>query len=500
MKKSFPVFLLAFFLMSCSSSEEKKSESIKKTKVPLYGLENSIDKNKFPFYHGIASGDPLKNAVIIWTRVTPEYHQRVEVKWQMALEPHMSTIVQSGEIFVDSVSDYTVKVDVHGLQPGQHYYYRFEALGKKSPVGRTKTLPKPGVTHIRLAFASCSDFAWGYFHAYDLMAKDTLDAVIHLGDYIYEHEPGVYEAHIKEREHIPAKELITLTDYRTRYAQYRLDHELQEVHASHPFITVWDDHELANNAYDEGAQNHQPNEGDWNKRKEAAERAYYEWMPVRTHDRKLYRAFDMGGLANLIMLDTRVEGRDKQVGTNEKAYKDTTRKIIDQPQFSWLEQELGKPFKWKIIGNQVLFGSMEIFFSPKGELYTDGWDDYPYQKNRLGKYISKLNNVVFVTGDFHSSFALKNMLGRQQVAMEYVVPSISSANYDEDMGLDSAMTYTERYRKANKNLLYVNLVDHGYMVLDINENQAKGIFKYVNTVTGKEYTQQKDVVIPYEKK
>lgn len=500
-KTIFQIFLPCMIFQSCELGTKKNETVPKKEKVSLYGLENAMDTAQAPFYHGVASGDPLSNAVIIWTRVTPEYHQRVQVKWEVGLEPYMSTIVQSGETFVDRSTDYTVKVDVTGLQPGQFYYYRFEALGKISETGRTKTLPKAGTQHIRLAFASCSNWAWGYFHAYDLMAHDTLDAVVHLGDYIYEHEPEVYSAQQPDRAHIPAKELITLTEYRTRYAQYRLDKNLQRVHASHPFIAVWDDHELANNAYDEGAGNHQANEGSWKQRLKDAEQAYYEWMPLRTGTGKLHRSFNMGGLANLIMLDTRVEGRNKQVTVGSDEWKDTSRRIMDNEQFNWLKQELAVPCRWKILGNQVLFGSMSIYFSPKGELYNDGWDDYPHQKEKLARYISAIKNVVFVTGDFHSSFALKNMYGNQQVAMELVVPSISAANYDEDFNsLDSARIYTQRYQKGNPNLLYVNLVDHGYMVLDINGDKAKSIFKYVDGVRGKTYTPLKPVVIPYQPK
>lgn len=498
MQKGLLFFSFAFLFLSCSTAQQEKNDTETPGKVSLHGLEAFADTAKAPFYHGVASGDPLQDAVMIWTRVTPPTHQRVIVKWKIGTNSSMSTVLKSGEITADSSTDYTVKVDVKGLQPNHHYWYCFEALGKRSEPGRTKTLPAEETEHVRLAFASCSNYGWGYFNAYELMAHDTLDAVVHLGDYIYEHEQSVYADQSSPRKHLPNKELISLTDYRIRYSQYRLDKDLQYVHAMHPFITVWDDHELANNAYKEGAGNHQENEGSWAKRFAAAEKAYYEWMPVRPKDdHTLYRAFKMGTLANLVMVDTRADGRDKQVEVREKSYADSSRKIMDSKQLAWLKKELEQPVKWRVIGNQVLFGPLQVFFSAKGEVYTDGWDDYPYQKEKLLQDIAKLDHVIFVTGDFHSSFVLDNMWKGKRLAREFVVPSISSANYDEDFGPDSAKVFESRYTKANPNLLYTNLTDHGYMVLDLNGDKATGIFKFVDGVKQHGYKNVKRVVMPY---
>lgn len=499
MKLFLPLFLVSLFFVQCNSesSEKKNANNDIKQELPvsLNGLEAFVNKSSYPFYHGLASGDPLSTAVIIWTRVTPKFHQPVEVYWEMYADEEMKNIVQTGKLTTNAERDYTVKVDVTGLEPGKFYYYRFKALNIISPLARTKTAPAVNVTHLRLAFASCSDFAWGYFNAYKLMSQDTLDAVIHLGDYIYEHEQNVYQSHVVDRKHLPNKELISLEDYRTRYSQYRLDKDLQAVHAKHPFIVVWDDHELANNAYDEGAGNHQENEGDWKTRKEIAEKVYYEWMPVRENNNILYRSFSYGDLAELIMLDTRVEGRTKQVDMSDAILKDTSRKIINDKQFNWAIGELRKPVKWKLLGNQVLMGSLNIYFSNKGELYNDGWDDYPYQQQKFMKEISQIPNCVFITGDFHSSFYLQNMYNKKVASNEIVVPSISSANYDEDFGLDSAKVYTQRYIKGNKNLGYVNLIDHGYLVLDINATRIAPVFKYVSTVIHKTF-EPTEVALP----
>jgi alkaline phosphatase D len=489
MKLIVQISFCVILFSACSQGEEKVSgtKHQKGARVIFNGLESFRDTSLAPFYHGLASGDPLPTAVIIWTRITPEFHQPVEVFWEMYADAEMKKIVQTGKTTTNAECDYTVKVDVTGLEPAKYYYYRFKAFGIISKLARTKTAPVKEVKHLRLAFASCSNYAWGYFNAYKLMSQDTLDAVIHLGDYIYEHEQNVYESNLIDRKHLPNKEILALKDYRTRYAQYRLDKDLQAAHENHPFITVWDDHELANNAYDEGAGNHQENEGDWKTRLAIAKKVYYEWMPVREENNTLYRSFTYGDLAELIMLDTRTEGRNKQVSMNEKSVNDTSRKIINQKHYNWVVNELQKPVKWKLIGNQVLMGSLNIFFSKVSQKYDDGWDDYPYQQQKLMKVVNEIPNILFLTGDFHSSFYLQNIYKGKFASNEIVVPSITSANYDEDLGLDSAKIYTKWYTNANTNLKYVNLIDHGYLVLDINEKRIKPMFKFVDNVIKPEF-------------
>lgn len=527
LQNSVPVILF-FFLFSCTPSENsQKTHQPGGEKLNHNGLEAYYDASLKPFYHGVASGDPLPESVIIWTRVTPDYHQEVKVNYAVATDSEMKAVVKKGTITTDSSKDYTVKADVQDLEAGTYYYYQFEALGKKSITGRMKTAPKDSTKNIRLAFASCSNYSWGYFNAYRTMAEDTLDAVVHLGDYIYEYATDVYSHPQLIRKHIPNKELVALTDYRTRYAQYRLDKNLQAVHSAHPFIVIWDDHELANNAYETGAGNHQPEEGDWNTRLAAAQKAYYEWMPVREKkDPQLYRSFTFGNHVRLIMLDTRTEGRSEQVyDHNDAAFYDTTRKMISDEHFNWLTSELNQKETWKVIGNQVLFSKLKVFFSEKGEPYYDGWDGYPYQKLKFWRELCNKPGVVFVTGDFHSSFVIHDDVGLydckcHQYSTEFVVPSITSANYDEDYGLDSAKIYTEWYNKANehvekidflsggknkwmecrpynyngKYLNYTNLIDHGYFILELDEKEGKGIFRFAETILDKKNEKYRDVV------
>lgn len=284
----------------------------------LTTVQGIMDASLFPFYHGVASGDPTSNSIIIWTRVTPYNDEEVTVSWKMATDPQLQHVVQQGNFQTGDFRDYTVKVDVTGLNPGTTYYYSFTALGKQSITGRTRTVPTTSVSQLRFAVASCSNYQNGFFNVYDRLAeRNDIDAVIHLGDYIYEYEEGGFGySSAVGRGHEPTNEIITLDDYRVRHSFYKLDPSLRRAHQQHPFILIWDDHEFANDAYVNGAENHQPaTEGDWNTRKNNAWKAYFEWMPIRDNvqnPNQIYRRIQYGNLMDLILLDTRIEGRDKQ--------------------------------------------------------------------------------------------------------------------------------------------------------------------------------------------
>ncbi|TNE62157.1 MAG: alkaline phosphatase [Alphaproteobacteria bacterium] len=274
------------------------------------------------FTHGVASGDPLSDRVMLWTRVLPGSGkaETIDVSWQVSEGADFSSIAAEGTVKTGPARDYTVKADAGGLVPGKHYYYRFQAGGVQSPVGRTRTLPAAGVDKLRFAVISCSNYPQGFFNVYKELASREVEAVLHLGDYIYEYPAGTYankKAVDLGRQVKPANELLVLDDYRTRYGLYRSDADLQSAHAAHPFICVWDDHEVANNTWKGGAENHNDGEGDFAKRKAAAIQAYYEWLPIREafpgQPEKINRSFDYGGLVSLIMIDTRVIGRDKQL-------------------------------------------------------------------------------------------------------------------------------------------------------------------------------------------
>ncbi|MFC4818450.1 alkaline phosphatase D family protein [Flavobacterium sp. GCM10023249] len=320
MKKTSFLFLIfcttfVFGQSAVKSRLTKISHTYEKTKE----IENSgkMDASLFPFYHGVASGDPTTTNVILWTRVTPKNDAVIPVAWKVALDPKMQQVVQNGTFITNDSRDYTVKVDVTGLQPGKTYYYTFTALGVTSPTGRTRTVPTQNIEQLRFAVVSCSNYQNGYFNVYDRLAeRNDIDAVIHLGDYIYEYEQGGFGySEAIGRGHEPQNEIITLDDYRVRHSFYKLDNALRRVHQQHPFIVVWDDHEFANDAYVSGAENHQPDtEGDWNTRKNNAWKAYFEWMPIRDNairPNQIYRKIQYGNLVDLLLLDTRIEGRDQ---------------------------------------------------------------------------------------------------------------------------------------------------------------------------------------------
>ncbi|RMG80821.1 MAG: alkaline phosphatase [Bacteroidetes bacterium] len=461
--------------------------------LPDDGTAKWRDAAKKPFYHGVASGDPLPDRVIIWTRVTPDVQMSVPVSWKVALDPAMREVVQKGRVTTDSTRDYTVKVDVGGLKPHTFYYYQFEALGAQSDVGRTKTAAVAEADTLRFAVVSCSNFEAGYFNAYGRIAEKDLDAVLHLGDYIYEYGVGGYGDTTLGRLNEPPGELLTLSDYRTRYALYRLDKDLQAAHGRHPFITIWDDHEISNNAWQGGAQNHQPGEGDYEIRKRAAEQAYYEWLPVREGG-PLYRKFAYGNLADLVMLDERLAGRTAPADSlTQPDFMDSTRTMLGFPQRDWLFDQLAHASgQWKIIGNQVLFSELSFEGVRKGRYKNlDAWDGYPYEQHRILQFLNENNmeNVVFVSGDTHASWAFETPVHIEQyrrdstaVAVEFGTTSISSPNSDEDYPLDSVLVAEKRFLRSNPHLKYVNLHDHGYLRLTLTPEKAVADWFYVETV------------------
>ncbi|MEM8799467.1 MAG: alkaline phosphatase D family protein [Pseudomonadota bacterium] len=292
--------------------------------APLVGCGTEAQRGSFP--QGVASGDPLPDRVILWTRFLPDVTeqklpQEVAVAWQIASDEGFSNIISSGTASANADRDYTVKVDATGLTAGTRYLYRFMVGDQISPVGQTRTAPEGAVDRLSLAVVSCSNLPYGYFNAYaDIAQRADIDLVVHLGDYLYEYGRGGYSRDVieeKGRVVFPEGEMITLDDYRLRYATYRNDPDLQAVHARHPFIVVWDDHEITNDSWTDGAQNHDDSEGDFAVRRAAAARAYREWMPIRdvpgTPNDQIYRSFDWGNLVSLIMLDTRIIGRNEQL-------------------------------------------------------------------------------------------------------------------------------------------------------------------------------------------
>lgn len=284
--------------------------------VVAAGPELALSRRSPRFANGVASGDPLADRVVLWSRVGG-YEGTPEVGYEVSATPDFSRSVRQGTVSTDAGRDFTLKVDVGGLTPGSVYYYRFSVDGEYSTTGRTKTLPADDAAVARFAVVSCSNYPAGYFNVYRAIGQlNDLDAVIHLGDYIYEYPADGYAGERAAefgRLSDPAGELLTLSDYRRRYAQYRSDPDLQYAHARQPFIVTWDDHELANDAWTGGAQNHSADEGSWQERRDQALRAFYEWMPIRELPSRpldaAYRSFRFGRLATLAMIESRLSAR-----------------------------------------------------------------------------------------------------------------------------------------------------------------------------------------------
>ena len=455
------------------------------------------------FRHGVASGDPLSDRVILWTRVTPpEGSTRpIDVRWSLASDAALSRVVMSGTARAVLDRDFTVKVDAVGLEPGNTYYYRFQANKAQSPVGRTKTLPANNVSRVRLGVVSCSNLPQGYFNAYACLANRDVDAVLHLGDYFYEYPNKQYgDGTALGRIPAPDKEIITLQEYRARHAQYKADPDSQEIHGRHPFIVTWDDHEFANNTWWGGAENHTPEtEGDWVIRRAAAIQSYYEWMPIRedlqTLTPRIYRTFRFGNLATLFMLDTRIVGRDQEVDRKDiAALASPSRSLLGTAQENWLAGEFAESVRnnttWNVLGQQVMFAQQS---GPNTVIpNADTWDGYQASRERLFDMIEriKVNNLAVLTGDIHSSWAYDlprrpfdgydKKGGKGSVGVEFAGTSISSPS-NLGAGPDGAKQIAGII--ANRpHLHYADGRYRGYFILDLTKERMQADFYGVATV------------------
>lgn len=515
-----------------------------------------------PFMYGVASGDPLPDRVIIWTRVTPSaaatpgsgLGAAVRGTWEIALDAAFTQRVAFGRFTTAVASDHTVKIDVAGLQPYTQYYYRFNALNVNSPVGRTMTAPavNSSPASVRFGMVSCSNFEAGYFRSYHHLAqRDDLDFILHLGDYIYEYANGQYGpdgfAGVT-RAHDPATEITTLSDYRRRHACYKADGDLRALHARYAFIATWDDHETANNAWREGAENHTEGaEGSWMQRRAWGMQAYYEWMPVRQpaptgslgEVRPIYRKFTFGNLADLLMLDLR-QYRDEQPASpvDSATINSPTRTLLGSQQGQWLSQNLvSSTAKWKVMGNSVQIAPvvvvpahpavppqtaalLEQFFGiPASTSFPaptniDSWDGYGQARLQLLGLIAgaatgtPIPNCVFLTGDIHSSFVCdvpanpgNYAATPASLATEFVCASVSSDNINEIVGAPERVSngsggyvrnpatpgFETLLQAFNAWIKHVNLDFHGFTVIDITSQRLHADFYVLRSDSSAQY-------------
>lgn len=457
----------------------------------------SAPAGESPFRHGVASGDPLADRVILWTRVSGAGAGPLRVAWQVARDPGLRDVAVRGSTATDAGRDYTVKVDALGLEPGTAYFYGFEALGVPSPVGRTRTLPTGPTDRVRLAAVSCSSWPHGFFNAYGGIARrGDLDLVLHLGDYLYEYRNGTYgDGAPIGRVPEPDREIATLADYRARHAQYRTDPDLQEAHRRHPFVAIWDDHESANNAWWGGAANHQPErgEGEWSVRRDAAIRAYFEWLPIRPfagQPRRIYRSFRLGDLADLAVLDTRIIGRDRPLAASDlEAIRDPARSLLGGQQERWLLETLsrsrrdGRP--WQLLGQQVIFAPLRT--REGGILNPDQWDGFAESRRRVLDFVAAegIGGLVVLTGDFHSSWALEVVpeagADAEPRAVEFVVPAVSAPPPLFDTP-ERAEALRASLLAANPHVRYSDWSQRGYVLVDVDRERVRADWIFVDTV------------------
>lgn len=456
-----------------------------------------------PFEWGVASFDPTTGGVLLWTRVVPDT-ATTTLRWAMATDPHVSEVVRSGTVGVDQATDHCAMVEIDELPAATTWWYRFETLdGRRSAVGRTRTIA-PEATRVRVGVVSCSRFATAGFATYRALAEREVDLVVHLGDYIY--EDGGSDA----RPHEPSHPLITLADYRARYAQHRRDPDLQALHARHPMVTVWDDHDVAGNAWRDGAPGHdEGRDGPWHDRLLAAGQAHEEWLPGRTRhgpDGRLqaWRHLSLGGLAELVLLDTRTWGRDRQAqsatelgGSPAGAAAGSVRSLLGADQAAFAAERLQRADRppWILLANQVMLHPLDVpvpgesfvddveaagfLVSGDRAVNPDQWDGYPQAREELLAAVGDRGGVVVLTGDVHSSWAWEGAGSESSAALvELVAPSVSSAPLADRLPAPAALV-EGGLRSVYDDLAHVELSSRGYLVVELDEERVQGEWWFV---------------------
>ena len=507
----------------------KRRQALKVSSLTAIGLTATINggcnKNNVFFKHGVASGDPLSDRVILWTRVTPEKPGPIAVKLEVSSNKNFTSVVFSKTLRTNSLSDYTIKYDFsikNILNSGDTFFYRFNSQGSMSDVGKTKTLAAE-INKIKLGVFSCSNFPAGFFNAYQAAAeKSELDLWLHLGDYLYEYPMGGYGTTNAERlgrVPSPSHEMITLSDYRMRHAQYKLDEGSKALHKNAPLVAVWDDHEFANDTWKKGAENHSidGSEGDFFSRRAAAIRAYHEWMPIREqkNKRKIFREFKVGKFIQLLMLDTRQFQRDRQIqpkdylsesGFNKASFysdlNSTKRNLLGTEQLAWIKNKVNsEKFDWTILGQQVLMTKLKFpdltkmlkkedvpsFLKPYLKFLglgipsnLDAWDGYPAERKKLYDVMQESNtDFISLAGDTHNAWVseLTNSAG-QKIGIELAAPSVSSPGITDAIKIDKKQ-FADEIVQINSELTWMDPEHRGYLTLEFGKDQMEAKFNFI---------------------
>jgi alkaline phosphatase D len=481
------------------------------------------------FTHNVASGEPSANSVLLWTRFVAE--AETTLTWQVSESEDFAKVAAEGSVTASPQRDWCAKGVATGLEPGRWYFYRFMAPGGvTSPVGRTKTLPADTTTQFRMAVFSCSNYGFGWFNAYGhAVEANDADLAVHLGDYIYEYGAGTYPnagQGVAERVLAPTSEIVALADYRLRYATYRADPDLQRLHQVLPMIAVWDDHETANDSWENGAENHQSDkEGEWAVRKAAAKQAYREWLPVSDAP---YAAYQIGDLATLFRLDTRLEGRAEQLdlGTvleglkdpqaamaaltafRDGAWADPARQILGAAQEQWLAEGLAASTAggtaWQVLVQQVLMGNLRTPVSLVDQIgdgipefvrtrlkaasmasevglpaNMDAWDGYPAARARTFKAALAADaNLLVLAGDTHNGWAFELAQDGAPVGVELGVCSVSSPGFESYLSFVKPQDLAGALVAGNAQLKWADTAQRGYMVVELTPTRAATEYRF----------------------
>uniref|UniRef100_UPI0035C94857 alkaline phosphatase D family protein n=1 Tax=uncultured Sphingomonas sp. TaxID=158754 RepID=UPI0035C94857 len=496
--------------------------------VPGFSAEPSVAAAR-GFTHSVASGEPASDSMLLWTRYVPATGDTAEVRVELSETPDFARVAAGGSQITGVWRDFTAKITVDGLKPGQRYHFRFVAPdGSFSPVGTTRTLPVGRVDRFRTATFSCSNMPYGYFNAYaHAAARDDIDLAIHLGDYFYEYETGDYPAvseQVTGRVPLPANELLHLADYRIRYASYRSDPDLQALHAKVPMIVQWDDHESANDSWEGGAQNHQPNEGDWIARKAASVQAYREWMPVSDEP---WKAYDIGTLATLFRTETRLLARTKQPDVaslfkaadptaalkafRDGAWMDPAVTMMGSQQENWLSHAMAQSVRqgqrWQVVGFGTILGKTLMpqdalgWVAPdapaRAKNYIlagvaaakvglpfnyDNWGGYPAARARFLKGAQSLGaNLIVLSGDSHNAWAFDLGQDGKPVGVEFAGHAVTSPGYEAATRADPKLVAATLVR-ANPELKWCDTSRRGYMAMTLTPTSASNDWIMLDTI------------------
>jgi alkaline phosphatase D len=482
------------------------------------------------FTHGIASGEPAAKSVLLWTRHVSDGDSLLRV--EVARDAAFRSLVAGTTAIALAERDHTARVTVTGLAPDRWYFYRFiDSNGAISPIGRTRTLPLGTTKRFGVGVFSCSNLPFGHFNAYaHACDRQDLDLILHLGDYLYEYRAGSYpdaSLTLPGRDIQPSHEIVTLADYRLRHANYRSDPDLQRLHSLYPLIAQWDDHELTNDAWVDGAENHQPEtEGDWQMRKATAMRAYHDWMPVSDANQAVYQ---IGTLASLIKVETRITGRSGPIDLplppyadgdiapalrrfRDDVWQDPNRSLMGKTQEQWLHDQLLASVRggnrWQLLAQQVVVGELRMpelndAWLPaalpartRGYLQLgaaaaqqglpfgfDRWDGFPAARTRLLQSAQQTDsNLVVLSGDSHNAWGYDLAVDGKPAAVEFAGHSVTSPGYEGVSGPDRTDAFAAAARQANPSLKYCDTHRRGYMSLQLSSETVSGSWHFMQTI------------------